>query len=138
MKRSGPTLLLFLGMSENYVIFIEQPVQIKLWEVITASFSGKSFLDALSWEPQLNTRFYVVNKHTGQVGHLFGWTWNSPLLLQTLPVQYHSKAFCYFHQINAFEDQGCIVLDLCCFDDGKVFDIVRLQNLHKAGEALDQ
>uniref|UniRef100_A0A8C6XCA7 Carotenoid-cleaving dioxygenase, mitochondrial n=1 Tax=Naja naja TaxID=35670 RepID=A0A8C6XCA7_NAJNA len=121
-NRMKPAYYHSFGMSENYVIFIEQPVQIKLWEVITASFSGKSFLDALSWEPQLNTRFYVVNKHTGQ----------------TLPVQYHSKAFCYFHQINAFEDQGCIVLDLCCFDDGKVFDIVRLQNLHKAGEALDQ
>uniref|UniRef100_A0A8C5SWH6 Carotenoid-cleaving dioxygenase, mitochondrial n=1 Tax=Laticauda laticaudata TaxID=8630 RepID=A0A8C5SWH6_LATLA len=121
-NRMKPAYYHSFGMSENYVIFIEQPVQIKLWEVITANFSGKCFLDALSWEPQLNTRFYVVNKHTGQ----------------TLPVQYHSKAFCYFHQINAFEDQGCIVLDLCCFDDGKVFDIVRLQNLHKAGEALDQ
>lgn len=62
----------------------------------------------------------------------------SSLLLQILPLQYHSKAFCFFHQINAFEDQGCIVLDLCCFDDGETFDIYRLQNLHKAGEALDQ
>lgn len=71
-------LLLFLGMSENYVIFIEQPALIKLWEIITANFSGESFLDGLSWEPQLNTRFYVVNKHTGQVGPLFGWIWGLP------------------------------------------------------------
>ncbi|KAM3830426.1 carotenoid-cleaving dioxygenase, mitochondrial isoform 1-T1 [Vipera latastei] len=120
--RMKPSYYHSFGMSENYVIFIEQPIQIKLWEIITANFWGKSVLDGLSWEPQLNTRFYVMNKHTGQ----------------TLPLQYHSKAFCFFHHINAFEDQGCIVLDLCCFDDGKVFDIYRLQNLHKAGEALDQ
>ncbi|XP_039206479.1 beta,beta-carotene 9',10'-oxygenase isoform X1 [Crotalus tigris] len=120
--RMKPAYYHSFGMSENYVIFIEQPVQIKLWEITIAIFLGKSVLDGLSWEPQLNTRFYVVNKHTGQ----------------TLPLQYHSKAFCFFHHINAFEDQGCIVLDLCCFDDGKVFDIYRLQNLHKAGEALDQ
>ncbi|XP_032084876.1 beta,beta-carotene 9',10'-oxygenase-like isoform X2 [Thamnophis elegans] len=109
------------GMSENYLIFIEQPLLIKWWEMITAN-SGKFVLDALSWEPQLNSRFHVVNKHTGQI----------------LPLQYHSKAFSFFHQINAFEDQGCIVLDLCCFDDAKIFDIYQLQNLHKAGEALDQ
>lgn len=74
-KRPNSFLLLFLGMSENYVIFIEQPVQIKLWEIITAKFLGKSLLDGLSWEPQLNTRFYVVNKHTGQVSQRFGWIW---------------------------------------------------------------
>ncbi|XP_070808750.1 carotenoid-cleaving dioxygenase, mitochondrial-like isoform X1 [Pituophis catenifer annectens] len=121
-NRMKPAYYHSFGMTENYVVFIEQPLLIKLWEIITANFFGKSLLDRLSWEPQLNTRFYVVNKHTGQI----------------LPLHYHSKAFCCFHHINTFEDQGCIVLDLCCFEDGNVFDIYRLQNFHKAGEALDQ
>ncbi|GAB1294183.1 Carotenoid-cleaving dioxygenase, mitochondrial [Apodemus speciosus] len=55
-----------------------------------------------------------------------------------LPGLYYSTPFFTFHQINAFEDQGCIVLDLCCQDDGKSLDIYQLQNLRRAGEALDQ
>lgn len=59
-------------------------------------------------------------------------------LAQVLPGQYCSEPLLFFHQINAFEDQGCIVLDLCCQDDGGALDVYQLQNLHKAGEALDQ
>lgn len=54
-------------MSENYVIFIEQPLKMNLWKFITAKVLGKSFLEAISWEPEHSTRFHVVNKLTGQV-----------------------------------------------------------------------
>lgn len=40
---------------------------INLWKFITAKVLGTSFLDGISWEPQLNTHFYVVDKRTGQV-----------------------------------------------------------------------
>ena len=58
--------------------------------------------------------------------------------LQPLPGLYYSTPFFTFHQINAFEDQGCIVIDLCCQDDGKSLEVYQLQNLRRAGEALDQ
>lgn len=61
-----------------------------------------------------------------------------PCVLQPLPGVYYSKPFLTYHQINAFEDQGCIVIDLCCEDDGRSLDIYQLQNLRKAGEELDQ
>lgn len=35
--------------------------------MITSKIRGKAFLDGISWEPQSNTQFHVVNKHTGQV-----------------------------------------------------------------------
>lgn len=38
-----------------------------LWKIVTSKIRGKSISDGLSWEPQYNTRFYVVDKHTGQV-----------------------------------------------------------------------
>ncbi|XP_054854612.1 carotenoid-cleaving dioxygenase, mitochondrial [Eublepharis macularius] len=121
-NKMKPSYYHSFGMSENYVIFIELPLKINLWKLITAKSLGKSFLEAISWEPEHKTRFHVVNKLTGQV----------------LPMRYYSKPLMSFHQINAFEDQGCVVLDLCCQDDGRAIDIFRLQNLRKAGEALDQ
>lgn len=51
---------------------------------------------------------------------------------------YFSKPFITFHQINAFEDQGCIVIDLCCQDDGRILEVYQLQNLRKTGKELDQ
>lgn len=56
-----------LGMTRNYIIFIEQPVKMNLWKIITSKIRGKAFSDGISWEPQYNTRFHVVDKHTGQV-----------------------------------------------------------------------
>lgn len=51
---------------------------------------------------------------------------------------YISKPFITFHQINAFEDQGCVVIDLCCQDDGRILEVYQLQNLRKTGKELDQ
>ncbi|PNI40674.1 BCO2 isoform 12, partial [Pan troglodytes] len=55
-----------------------------------------------------------------------------------LPGRYYSKPFVTFHQINAFEDQGCVIIDLCCQDNGRTLEVYQLQNLRKAGEGLDQ
>ncbi|KAK2530369.1 Bco2 [Columba livia] len=110
------------GMSENYIIFIEQPIKLNLLQIITSKLRGKAIVDGISWEPQYNTCFHVVNKHTGEV----------------LPGQWYSKPFATFHQINAFEDHGCVVLDLCCQDDGTTLATYKLQNLRRSGEGLDQ
>lgn len=43
------------------------------------------------------------------------------------------------HQINAFENQGHLVMDMCCGDDGAVIGDFTLENLSKAsGEELDK
>lgn len=52
------------------MIFIEQPLKMKLWKMVTSKIQGKAFADGISWEPQYNTRFYVVDKHTGQAEYL--------------------------------------------------------------------
>ncbi|KAM5245981.1 carotenoid-cleaving dioxygenase, mitochondrial [Ctenodactylus gundi] len=121
-EKMKPSYYHSFGMTKNYIIFIEQPLKMKLWKIVTSKIRGKAFSDGISWEPQYNTRFHVVHKHTGQL----------------LPGMYYSKPFVSFHQINSFEDQGCIVLDLCCQDDGGNLDVYQLQNLRKAGEGLDQ
>ncbi|KAM4704170.1 carotenoid-cleaving dioxygenase, mitochondrial-like isoform 2-T2 [Rhinophrynus dorsalis] len=110
------------GMTENYVVFIELPLRLNLLKMLAHQIQGKSFLDIMSWEPDLHTVFHVVNKHTGEGN----------------PMIFYAKSFMSFHQINAYEDQGCIVLDLCCQDDGAAVDVFRLQNLQKSGPALEE
>ncbi|NXT69145.1 BCDO2 oxygenase, partial [Chaetops frenatus] len=120
--RAKPSYYHSFGMTENYIIFIEQPLRLNLLKIITSKLRGKAIFDGINWEPQHNTYFHVVNKHTGEV----------------LPGQWCSKAFVSFHQINAFEEQGCVVLDLCCQDEGTSLALYTLQNLRRSGEGLDQ
>ncbi|KAJ8786827.1 hypothetical protein J1605_023354 [Eschrichtius robustus] len=121
-ERMKPSYYHSFGMTRNYIVFIEQPLKMNLWKIITSKIRGKAFSDGISWEPQYNTRFHVVDKHTGQL----------------LPGMYYSKPFVTFHQINAFEDQGCVIIDLCCQDDGRSLEVYQLQNLRKTGKELDQ
>lgn len=61
-----------------------------------------------------------------------------PWSLQVLPGSWCSQPFVAFHQINAFEERGCVVLDLCCQDEGTSLALYTLQNLRRTGEGLDQ
>uniref|UniRef100_H0YPV0 Carotenoid-cleaving dioxygenase, mitochondrial n=1 Tax=Taeniopygia guttata TaxID=59729 RepID=H0YPV0_TAEGU len=120
--RAKPSYYHSFGMTENYIIFIEQPLKLNLLKIITSKIRGKTIYDGINWEPQHNTYFHVVNKHTGEV----------------LPGSWCSEPFLSFHQINAFEESGCVVLDLCCQDQGTSLALYTLQNMRRSGEGLDQ
>ncbi|XP_062392291.1 carotenoid-cleaving dioxygenase, mitochondrial [Sardina pilchardus] len=119
---SRPSYYHSFAMSENYVVFIEQPIKMNVWKILTAKLTGKGISDAIYWDPSLETILHLISKQTGQVSS----------------VKYHTKAMSTFHQINAFEQDGFLMLDLCASDDGQAITVYNLQNLRKSGEALDQ
>lgn len=76
------------GMTKNYMIIIEKPLKMNLWKIITSKIQGKSFSDGISWEPQYNSRFYVVDKHTGQLLPGMYYTVNLLLLfIKSMPLR---------------------------------------------------
>lgn len=58
--------------------------------------------------------------------------------LQVSSVKYFALPMSTFHQINAYEEDGFLVLDMCASDDGQAIANYNVQNLHKSGEALDE
>lgn len=121
-NKGKPSYYHSFGMTENYVIFIELPLKLNLLKILINQIKGKAFSDIMSWEPDLPTLFHVVNKHTGEPH----------------PVTFCAQPFMSFHQINAYEDQDCIVLDLCSMDGGGAINMFSLQNLRKSGQALTE
>uniref|UniRef100_A0A8C5Q2Q1 Beta,beta-carotene 9',10'-oxygenase n=1 Tax=Leptobrachium leishanense TaxID=445787 RepID=A0A8C5Q2Q1_9ANUR len=117
----NPSYYHSFGMTENYIVFIEQPIKINVLKLLTGNITGAPISECISWDPTCDVLFHVANKHTGELH----------------PVTFQAQPFLAFHQINAFEDQGCIVLDICC-QDGEVIKIYNLQNLRKSGQALDE
>uniref|UniRef100_A0A667Y5Y5 Beta-carotene 15, 15-dioxygenase 2, like n=1 Tax=Myripristis murdjan TaxID=586833 RepID=A0A667Y5Y5_9TELE len=110
-------------MSENYIVFIEQPIKLDLMRFMLYRILGKSFHQVMSWEPQYETIFHLVNRHTGKESE----------------VRYRAAPMFTLHQINAFENDGFLVMDMCCGDDGAVIADFTLENLRKGpGKELDE
>lgn len=102
------------GMSENYIVFIEQPLIINSMKLVTSQVKGRCMRDCMTWTPEEQNKFYVVDKLTGQV----------------LPVKYKSKkAFFLFHHINTYEEAGQLVVDVVAFDSADIIDKLFLKNL---------
>lgn len=132
-------------MTENYVVFVEQPIKMDLFKIVTGKLRRKSISDGFLWDPKRNTIFHVIHKKSGEVSHP-GWAgakrrrcWpHSRCFFQVSSVKYLAKPLSTFHQINAYEDDGFLVLDMCASDDGLAIANYKIQNLRKSGEALDE
>lgn len=136
-------------MSENYVVFIEQPIKMDLLKIVTGKLTRNSISDGVSWNPKLKTILHLIHKKTGKV--------STNLLIikyftlrkifnifipisggQVSSIKYLAKPISTFHQINAYEEDGFLIVDLCASDDGQAIANYKLQNLRKSGEALDE
>lgn len=59
-------------------------------------------------------------------------------VFQVSSLKYLAKPLSTFHQINAFEEDGFLIIDLCASDDGQAITNYNIQNMRKSGEALDE
>ncbi|XP_029685868.1 beta,beta-carotene 9',10'-oxygenase-like [Takifugu rubripes] len=110
------------AMSENYVVFIEQPIKMDLLKFMLYKIQGKSFHRIMSWQPQYGTVFHLVNRHTGEESD----------------VKYRAAAMFTLHQINAFEENGFLVMDMCCGDNGEIIGDFTLENLRRGSGDIDK
>ena len=58
---------------------------------------------------------------------------------QESEVKYHAAPMFTLHQINAYEENGFLIMDMCCGDDGEVIGDFTLENLRReSGEEMDK
>jgi beta,beta-carotene 9',10'-dioxygenase len=107
-------------MTEHFYIIIEQPLVVNSLKILTAKLRGVSFKDAMEWYPEHHTKFHIINKKTGEK--------------ISEEVSYQSDAFFVFHTVNAYEDDGYIVLDIIAMD--KEFDAAKFINRNLSLETL--
>ncbi|XP_063799269.1 carotenoid-cleaving dioxygenase, mitochondrial-like isoform X3 [Pseudophryne corroboree] len=63
----NPSYYHSFGMTENFIVFMEQPIKLNVLKIITSKITGKPILDSFRWDPIFDTVFHVANKHTGEV-----------------------------------------------------------------------
>jgi carotenoid cleavage dioxygenase-like enzyme len=97
------------GMTRQYVILAEFPLVV---QPLALLLRGTPFIETFRWQPGRGTRFRVIKKDDGQV-----------------VATCESDAFFAFHHVNAFEQEGEVVVDLVAYPDPAIIDALYLDKL---------
>lgn len=73
---------------------------------------NKPFIQNFQWKPELGTTFIVIERSTGK-----------------LLKKYISTPFFTFHQVNAFEHENALILDMISYADNTFIDYFYFDNL---------
>jgi beta,beta-carotene 9',10'-dioxygenase len=97
------------AMTERYVVLVENPLLVR---PLSMPLSKRSFIHNYAWEPERGTRFLVLDRHSGELHSV-----------------HEAEPFFCFHNVNAFEREGELVIDLIAYDDPSVIDLLEVQGL---------
>ncbi|MDX6648596.1 MAG: beta,beta-carotene 9,10-dioxygenase [Solirubrobacteraceae bacterium] len=109
-----PAYVHSFGLTDRFLILAEGPFVVDPMRLATG---GRPYIENYTWEPERGGRFHVVDRATGEV--------RGP---------YVSDPFFTFHHINAFEDGGSLVVDLCAYEDASIIDALYLDRLRGGGD----
>ncbi|MBD1909391.1 MULTISPECIES: carotenoid oxygenase family protein [unclassified Leptolyngbya] len=104
-----PAYMHTFSMTEHYIILSEYPLKLNR---LSLMLSGKPYIENYQWKSDKQTRFLIISKETGEVVH-----------------SAESEPFFSFHHVNAFEQNGEVVVDLIAYSDSAVIQSLYLESL---------
>ncbi|XP_072235248.1 beta,beta-carotene 15,15'-dioxygenase [Leuresthes tenuis] len=117
-----PSYFHSFGMTENYIVFVEQPFKLDIVKLATAYFRGVNWGSCLKFDKDDQTFFHVINRKTGKA----------------VSMRFYSDALVVFHHINAYEDDGHVVFDMICYEDSNLYDMFYLHNMKQESSSFIQ
>jgi len=96
---SDPGYVHSFSITDRYIVFVDYPLRLNFLRLI----SGEGFIQSFEWNDQGESRFYVIDRLTGEC-------------LKTVS----GPPFFSFHHINAYEDGEKIIVDLIGYSDAQV------------------
>uniref|UniRef100_A0A2K5E0W3 Beta-carotene oxygenase 1 n=1 Tax=Aotus nancymaae TaxID=37293 RepID=A0A2K5E0W3_AOTNA len=111
----SPSYYHSFGVTENYVIFLEQPFRLDILKMATAYIRGMNWASCLAFHREEKTYIHIVDQRTRQ------------------PVQtkLYTDPMVVFHHVNAYEEDGCIVFDVIAYEDNSLYQLFYLANLNR-------
>ncbi|XP_036442999.1 beta,beta-carotene 15,15'-dioxygenase [Colossoma macropomum] len=101
------------GMTENYFIFIEQPLKLDILKMATAYLRGVNWASCLKFHPEDETLIHLIDRKTKkEVG-----------------MKYYTGSMVVYHHVNAFEEDGHVIFDVIAYDDNSLYDMFYLDKL---------
>jgi beta,beta-carotene 9',10'-dioxygenase len=103
-------------MTERYLVLTEFPLVVDPLRMLLAA---EPFIRSYRWEPERGLRFHIFEKDGGQ-------------LVKSLS----APAVFAFHHVNAFEEEGEIIIDVVVYPDAQIIDQLYLARL-RAGAPVN-
>ncbi len=108
-----PAYMHSFALTDRYAVLFEQPLVVN---PLKLALGKRSFIESYRWEPERGTRFLIIDRERGE-----------------LQSTVEAEAFFTFHSVNAFEEDGELVVDLVAYDDASIIDDLLLENLRENG-----
>lgn len=104
-----PAYLHSFAMTEHYIILTETPFTVSPYDLL---LSDTSFIDNFNWKPKNGSTFTLIDKKTGKKAGVF-----------------KTKAFFALHHVNAYEENGNVIVDLMAFKNPAITKAFSYQNV---------
>ncbi|KAG8563190.1 hypothetical protein GDO81_015967 [Engystomops pustulosus] len=111
----SPSYYHSFGMTENYIILIEQPLKLDILKLATAYFRKVNWASCISFNKDEKTWFHIVDKRTKK----------------PVAEKFYSDALVAYHHVNAYEEDGHIVFDIIAYKDNSLYEMFYMANLRK-------
>ncbi len=110
LEARGPAYVHDCSVTAEHVVIVESPLVLSVVRALSPFSQGPA--DMLDWRPDQQTRVLVVDRDTGE---LVAEPTVDPVFA--------------FHHVNAYLDDGTVVLDLVEFPDGDIVDAMSMEAL---------
>ena len=110
-----PAYMHSFAITPRFAVLLENPLVVN---PLKLALSGKAFIHNYQWKPERGMRIHAFDRATGALHR--SWT---------------ADPFFVFHTINAFEDGGDLVVDLCAHADASIIDLLDLEGLRAGTNA---
>src|SRR4029077_15659218 len=102
MPGREPAYLHSFGLTERWFVLAEFPLVVN---PLALALSGRPYIENYRWKPARGTRFTLIDRATGEAVKGF-----------------RTDACFAFHHVNAYEDGGEVVVDLCTYPDAGIVE----------------
>ncbi|XP_061568941.1 beta,beta-carotene 15,15'-dioxygenase [Cololabis saira] len=101
------------GITDNYIVFMEQPFKLDILKMATAYMRGVNWASCMKFSPDDNTLIHLIDRKTGK----------------EVETKYFTGPMVVYHHVNAFEDEGHVVFDVIAYNDSSMYDMFYLSKL---------
>jgi beta,beta-carotene 9',10'-dioxygenase len=110
-----PAYMHSFGLTERWLVLAEFPLVVN---PISIPLSGRPYIENYRWKPELGTRFTLIDRDTGEATGPF-----------------ETDAFFSFHHVNAYEQNGSVVVDACTYGNAQIIEDLYLDRLREGKPA---
>lgn len=110
-----PAYMHSFGLTERFLVLAEFPFVVNPLDLALAR---RPYIENYRWRPEQGTRFVLFDRSSGE-----------------LAGELRTAACFAFHHVNAFDDGGQVVVDICAYPDPGIVEDLYLERL-RAGKPL--